>query len=77
MDNQGYGRYHYLDRIKFYYNARGSLLEVKHWVYLLRKRNIITVKEVDNLFIKLNNLHQQLNKFIRSCRHNKNNVLNI
>lgn len=65
---EGYGRYHYLDRIKFYYNARGSLLEAKHWVYLLRKRNIITIEKSDDLFIQLNNLHQQLNKFIRSCR---------
>lgn len=23
---EGYGRYHYLDRIKFYYNARAKLL---------------------------------------------------
>lgn len=24
---EGYGRFHYLDKIKFYYNARGSLTE--------------------------------------------------
>ena len=35
---EGYGRYHYLDRIKFYYNARASLLEAKHWILLLYKR---------------------------------------
>lgn len=35
---EGYGRYHYLDRIKFYYNARASLLESKHWLYLFLKR---------------------------------------
>jgi four helix bundle protein len=23
---EGYGRFHYLDRVKFYYNSRGSLL---------------------------------------------------
>jgi len=27
---EGYGRFHYLDRIKFYYYARGSLFEAKH-----------------------------------------------
>ena len=26
---EGYGRYHYLDEAKFYYNARASLFEVK------------------------------------------------
>lgn len=40
---EGYGRFHYLDRIKFYYNARGSLIEsADHWVELLRERNYIT-----------------------------------
>ncbi len=32
---EGYGRYHYLDRIKFLYNARGSLVEALHWGQLL------------------------------------------
>ena len=27
---EGYGRYHYLDKIKFYYNARASLKESRH-----------------------------------------------
>ena len=27
---EGFGRYHYLDSVKFYYNARGSLWESKH-----------------------------------------------
>lgn len=34
---EGYGRFHYLDRIKFYYNSRGSLLESLHWPELLIK----------------------------------------
>lgn len=36
---EGYGRYHYLDKIKFYYNARGSLLEAKYWKDLLLERD--------------------------------------
>jgi len=27
---EGYGRYHYKDSLKFYYNSRGSLFEAKH-----------------------------------------------
>ncbi|HEY3277351.1 MAG TPA: four helix bundle protein [Syntrophorhabdaceae bacterium] len=42
---EGYGRYHYLDSIKFYYNARGSLWEFKHWTDLLHERDLIS-KEV-------------------------------
>ena len=59
---EGYGRYHYLDKIKFYYNSRGSLLEVKHWAYRLHKREKI-VKEEFVDFIKLaDNVHFHLNK---------------
>lgn len=39
---EGYGRYHYLDKVKFYYNARGSLFEAKHWIELLFERNLLT-----------------------------------
>ncbi len=36
---EGYARYHYLDKIKFLYNARGSLAESSdHWLELLRER---------------------------------------
>ena len=38
---EGYGRFHYKDSVKFYYNARGSLWESKHWIYLLYKRDLI------------------------------------
>lgn len=68
---EGYGRFHYLDRIKFYYNARGSLLESKHWVYLLYKRNKISAGDYKCVIEKLNNLHKQLNSFIKSCYKSK------
>lgn len=32
---EGYGRFHYLDKHRFYYNARGSHLESRHWIGLL------------------------------------------
>jgi four helix bundle protein len=36
---EGYGRYHYLDKVKFFYNARGSLMEsLEHWLELLHER---------------------------------------
>ena len=42
---EGYGRFHYLDRIKFLYNARGSLIEAnEHWVELLKEREKVKAK---------------------------------
>ncbi|MBU1630759.1 MAG: four helix bundle protein, partial [Candidatus Omnitrophica bacterium] len=39
---EGYKRYHYLDRIKFYYNSRASLSEsCNHWLELLYERKNI------------------------------------
>lgn len=60
---EGYGRYHYLDRIKFYYNSRASYMEAKeHWLNLLLERGKISKElfdEYDSIgkkfLVKLNN----------------------
>ena len=70
---EGYGRYHYLDRIKFYYNARASLLEVKYWVSLLFKRKKINYETHKTFIQKANHCHLQLNTYIKSCYSQKNN----
>jgi len=70
---EGYGRYHYLDKIKFFYNSRGSYCEAAlHWTDLLLGRNIIDkakhyeIKEICNSFIV------KLNNFIKSLYDAKN-----
>lgn len=35
---EGYGRFHYLEKVRFYYNARGSLFELQYWIEQLHKR---------------------------------------
>ncbi len=62
---EGYGRFHYLDRTRFYYIARGSLFETKHWLFLLKKRQKITEKEFNNLLEDLEIFNRQLNGFIK------------
>ncbi|WP_281951652.1 four helix bundle protein [Nitrosophilus kaiyonis] len=63
---EGYGRYHYKDKIKFYYNARGSLWEAKHWLLLLYKRNFIKKVEFEEILNILNDLGKQINNFIKT-----------
>jgi len=63
---EGYGRYHYKDSTKFYYNARGSLWESKHWFYLLFKRNLIAEEVFDENIALLDALGKKLNGFIRT-----------
>lgn len=38
---EAHGRFHYLDRAKFLFNARGSLYEALHWLDLLSERHLI------------------------------------
>ena len=65
---EGYGRFHYKDSMKFYYNARGSLWESKHWIYLLYKRNLITMVEYKKFLDDLEKLGKQLNNFINGLK---------
>jgi four helix bundle protein len=65
---EGYGRFHYKDSIKFYYNARGSLWESKHWIYLLYKRELINQSIYNNLINNLEILGKKLNGFIRTIK---------
>ncbi|GAB6074870.1 four helix bundle protein [Nautilia lithotrophica] len=68
---EGFGRFHYKDNIKFYYNARGSLWDSKHWIYLMYKRSLIEKNEYEQIIKSLEILGKRLNIFIKSIK-NKN-----
>ncbi|OGF18466.1 hypothetical protein A3G56_00785 [Candidatus Falkowbacteria bacterium RIFCSPLOWO2_12_FULL_45_10] len=68
---EGYGRYHYKDRIKFYYNARGSLSESKHWGLFSYERGKINKAKFYSLLNKQQALHKKLNSYISSCYNYK------
>ncbi len=62
---EGYNRYHYLDKIKFYYNARGSLAEgCDHWLELLYNRQMTNSEEYDKMKKIQKELTIKLNNFI-------------
>jgi len=67
---QGFGRYHYADKAKFYLNARGSLYELKSHLliafdlgYLPEDEKARIFETVDSLGLKLNNLITATRKF--------------
>lgn len=64
---EGYGRFHYLDKVKFYYNARGSLLESRHWLDLLLERKLISVTYTKKYLDIYKNLRLVLNGLINSA----------
>ncbi|OGF27668.1 hypothetical protein A2303_00365 [Candidatus Falkowbacteria bacterium RIFOXYB2_FULL_47_14] len=67
---EGYGRYHHKDKIKFYYNSRGSLLESKHWTLLLQKRKLIQKPIYNEMLSNLEKMHKKLNSYIKACCNN-------
>jgi four helix bundle protein len=68
---EGFGRFHYLDRNKFNYNARGSLIEALHWIDLLYERKKIDKESYDNFNQKLKKLSVKLNNYITSTKNQK------
>jgi len=72
---EGYGRFHYKDSVKFYYNARGSLWESKHWFYLLYKRDLISKEIFNKSMLLLEQLGKKLNGFIQSIKTKHNGEL--
>ncbi len=60
---EGFGRYHYMDKAKFYLNARGSLYELKSHLLVANELSLASdgnyekaMKTIDRLSLQLNNL---------------------
>jgi four helix bundle protein len=68
---EGYGRYHYLDKVRFYYNSRASHYEAfTHWLELLFEREKITGSEFNSIDETALKLQIKLNNFITSTSKN-------
>jgi len=71
---EGYRRYHYLDKIKFYYTARASLSEACiHWLELLFEREKIKKNKFDDMKLNSLKLSIKLNNFISVTYRSKHN----
>ncbi|MBU0596610.1 four helix bundle protein [Patescibacteria group bacterium] len=68
---EGYGRFHYLDKNKFYYNGRGSLLESRHWIGLLFEREFICQEEFNQMKELAENIEFKINSLIKSQLNSK------
>ena len=65
---EGFGRYHLKDNIKFLYNARGSLLEVKSHLLIAKEIGLVKDKDFQKLLKKIKNLGVKLNNLINSLK---------
>jgi four helix bundle protein len=66
---EGYARFHYLDKVRFYYNARASQSEsTDHWLELLLERNRINQETFDEYKTLSKDLQIKLNNFIKQTK---------
>ena len=64
---EGFGRYHFKDKIRFYQQARGSAVEMQNHVFLAQDLNYLPKTEARNLFIKLDEVLRELNGLINAA----------
>lgn len=62
---EGFGRFHKMDKVKFYYNARASVYESIHWVELATERKLLTDERAANILSGLNKLPREINILIK------------
>ncbi len=68
---EAFGRFHFLDKTNFYYNARGSTEEVKSLLITAKDLHYISNDGYEKMRFDLENLGQELNLVINSVRKSK------
>lgn len=48
---EGFSRYHYNDKIRFYHNARSSVSETQNFIFLARDLSFLTEKKIKHLSV--------------------------
>ena len=65
---EGFGRYHYMDRVKFFLNARGSLNELRSHLLIARELGLVDDERADAAGKRLETLSVKLNNLIAATR---------
>ncbi|MBI5356552.1 four helix bundle protein [Candidatus Collierbacteria bacterium] len=58
---EGFGRFHKKDRVKFYYNAKGSALESLEWARKAIERKLIDESKAKEIIAILEQLPREIN----------------
>ncbi|HPA25526.1 MAG TPA: four helix bundle protein [bacterium] len=67
---EGFSRYHFKDKIRFYYQARGSVSEAQNFLLLAKDLGYIKFEQCGIIGEKGNNSRQLINGLIRSIENN-------
>ncbi|MBI4692211.1 MAG: four helix bundle protein [Candidatus Terrybacteria bacterium] len=68
---EGFSRYHFNDKSRFYYQARGSVSEVKNFLLLAKDLDYLDSKTLESLIEITNTTQRLINGLIRSIGNQK------
>lgn len=68
---EGWGRYHFADKIRFYYQARGSSSEVQNFLILANGLGYLGLDDYEQIKIKSFSGFKVINGLIRSTEKQK------
>jgi four helix bundle protein len=70
---EGFGRFHFMDKAKFFLNARGSLYELKSHLLISVDLKFTEIQQVDGIVKTIDELSLKLNNLISKTRNLKLN----
>jgi four helix bundle protein len=62
---EGFGRYHYKDKVRFFHQARGSLAEVQNFLILAKDLDYLTSDQCQELGQEANDVRRLINGLVR------------
>ena len=65
---EAFGRFHYLDKNNFYFNARGSLEETRNYLIVSQDLGYTTPEAVHTVMDNINAISEELNTLVKSLR---------
>ena len=68
---EGFSRYHYNDKIRFYHNARGSVSETQNFLFLAKDLSFLNKGEFQRLFELSEEINKLINGLVRSIENQK------
>lgn len=66
--SEGFARYYFKDKVRFYYQSRGSLSELQNYLFILRKLRYITDSCFHDLFNEVEIIGRLINGLIISIK---------
>jgi len=65
---EAFGRFHYLDKNRFYLNARGSLEETKNYLIVSHDLEYIGAQAFQSMMDEISGISEELNTLIKTLR---------